>query len=369
MDIEHRKVKIRDLVVGYKNNLEDGVTAYDGKLDIRPAFQREFVYSDDARDQVIYTVEKNFPLNLMYWNTKDDGSYEMLDGQQRTMSICEFYAERFAINDEFFTGYFTQEEGDDFLDYELDVYICKGNARQKTDWFKVINIRGQALSEQEFLNALYACPWTSDARRYFSKTGCPAYSIGRDFMSGVAIQQDYLETVLKWKSEGNVKGYMAEQYSKKTNDAKELWDYFEKVIEWAKEVFVEDESDSRTEMKSVSWGDLHRKYGKMKLNGKNIRARVNELMADDDVKKKSGIYEYVLSKDEKHLTFRAFRNDDKRSAYEAQGRKCAIKKCGKKRKITEMEADHIKPWSKGGKTIRDNLQMICVDCNRVKGPM
>ena len=88
-------------------------------------------------------------------------------------------------------------------------------------------------------------------------------------------------------------------------------------------------------------------------------------MIDDDVSKKSGIYEYLLDGKEKHLSIRAFTDKMKREAYEKQGGICA--ECGDYFELKEMEADHITPWHDGGKTIADNCQMLCRECNRRKG--
>ena len=98
---------------------------------------------------------------------------------------------------------------------------------------------------------------------------------------------------------------------------------------------------------------------------KSTRAKETaKLMEDDEVGKKSGIYPYLLTKDERHLNLRAFSDKEKRQAYERQKGKCI--KCGEKFDISEMEGDHIKPWHEGGKTNAANCQMLCKDDNRRK---
>ncbi len=374
MKVLRKKVTIKELTEGYVDNKEEGVRGYDGKLDIRPAYQREFVYDDKKRDLVIDSVLNEFPLSTMYWNLKDDGTFEVLDGQQRTISICQYVSNDFSFKKKMFARQ-PKDIREKFLKYELDVYYCHGTESQRIDWFQIINIAGKPLNTQDILNAIYVGPWTSAAREKFSKTKCKAYQLGKQFMSGKPIEQDYLEAVLKWISDDDVRGYM-NQHATDPN-ADELWDYYENVIDWVKAIFVGGQkSNIRKDMKSVKWGVLYNKFGDKKIDSEKIQTRVAELFIDEDITKPVGIYEYVLGEyflepNEKHLNIRAFKDRDKQVAYEKQKGICANKKScprgGKKCELSEMHADHITPWSKGGKTELDNCQMLCVDCNRRKG--
>ncbi|MBQ7212487.1 MAG: DUF262 domain-containing protein, partial [Muribaculaceae bacterium] len=200
MKIELQKIKVRDLTEGYVDNEEAGVRGYGGKLDIRPPYQREYIYGEKARDAVITTIKKNFPLNVMYWACRDDDAdvpFEVMDGQQRTISICRYVNGDFAYEFQYFHN-LTDAEKNEILDYELMVYVCSGNDREKLDWFSTINIAGLKLTDQELRNAVYAGPFVSDAKRYFSKTNCPAYQMAKDLMNGSPIRQDLLETAIKW---------------------------------------------------------------------------------------------------------------------------------------------------------------------------
>ena len=124
MKIELREISIREVSSGYINNQEDGVIGYNGNLNIRPKYQREFVYKDKQRDSVIETVRKNFPLNVMYWVKNEDGTYEVLDGQQRTISICEYVAGNFSLDFQYFHN-LTDTEREEILNYKLMVYFCE----------------------------------------------------------------------------------------------------------------------------------------------------------------------------------------------------------------------------------------------------
>jgi len=238
------------------------------------------------------------------------------------------------------------------------VYFCEGSDSEKLEWFQTINIVGKKLTDQEIKNAIYAGPWVSDAKRYFSRSGCAAYQMAGDLLKGSAIRQDYLETAIKWISNNNIEVYMSEKQH--TENAEELWDYFVRVIEWAKSLFIE----YRKEMKGLPFGLLYNDFKNNKYDPNKIEEEVSQLMQDDDVTKKSGIYLYIFTGDEKYLNIRTFTDNQKREAYEKQQGICIH--CGEHFELDGMEADHITPWSKGGKTTSENCQMLCLDCNRRK---
>jgi hypothetical protein len=336
------------------------VVAYDGKLDIRPKYQREFVYKEKQRNAVIETIKNSFPLNVMYWMIREDGGYEMLDGQQRTISIGQYVYGDFSLDDRYFHN-LTKEEQDKILDYELMIYFCEGTDKERLDWFRIINTYGEKVNDQEIRNAVYTGPWLSDAKLKFSKSNCAAYRLANDggqLVSGSPIRQEYLETVLSWINDGKIEDYMAKHQHDKNAD--ELWQYFQNVIEWARKTFT----NYLREMSNVQWGELYNEFKGKRLNSNKLETEIKELMLDDDVTSKTGIYQYVLTRNEKFLNIRAFTDKQKREAYERQRGKCV--KCKKHFEIEEMEADHIKPWHEGGKTVAKNCQMLCKQDNRIK---
>ncbi|MCF0217321.1 MAG: DUF262 domain-containing protein [Fibrobacteraceae bacterium] len=363
MQIHLKEITVRELVDNFQNSEEEGVYGYGGKLNIRPKYQREFVYKKEQQQAVIETISKNYPLNVMYWVLNPDGTYELLDGQQRTLSICSFYMGEFMVScfQNTLQGYnnLSPEDQNAFLSYKLMVYVCEnGTDKEKLDWFRVINIAGEVLTEQEIRNAVYSGSWVTAAKKKFSKTGCVAYKLGKDYMSGSPIRQDYLETVISWISEGKIEEYMASHQLDANAD--ELWDYFTEVIAWVKTVFPK----YRKEMKGLPWGVLYNTYKDGTYDAEALEEEVKKLMADSDVTKKGGIYTYVFDHKEKHLSIRAFDDNTKRSVYERQNGIC--NQCYNHFEIEEMEADHITPWSQGGRTIDSNCQMLCKDCNRRK---
>ena len=364
MKIELKEISIRDLVEGFEDNDEEGVVGYGGRLDIRPPYQREFIYKDKQRDAVIDTITKNFPLNVMYWAVRDDGNYEIIDGQQRTISICQYVDGDFSVkvgslpaNRAFHN--LQSDEREQILDYKLMVYLCSGIDSEKLEWFETINIAGEELTNQELLNAVFHGSWVSDAKRYFSKNNCPAYGLGKDYLSGSVNRQDYLETTLKWISEDHdIKKYMSEHQNEPS--ANEVWLYFNSVINWVKTLFPL----YRKEMKGVQWGFLYNVFKTQKYDPRKLEEEIGNLMLDEDVTNKKGIYTYVLNRKEKHLNIRSFTPNQKREAYERQKGMCVV--CKEKFDIGEMEADHITPWHEGGKTDPVNCQMLCREDNRRK---
>lgn len=366
MKIKLHEISVREIVDGYLDSQENGVVGYGGRLNIRPAFQREFVYKEKQRNAVIETVTKGFPLNVMYWFIDDNGNYELLDGQQRTLSICQYVNGDFSINSRAFHN-LTETEKNQILDYSLMIYICEGNDKEKLDWFKIINVAGVQLKDQELRNAVYTGEWLSDAKKYFSKNNCVAYQLANKYLSGEVNRQDYLETALSWISDREnckIEDYMS--LHQHDGHATPLWQYFQSVINWVQSIFVK----YRKEMKGLNWGAMYNEYKDEVLNPNELEEKIIELLKDDDVTKRSGVYEYLLSGNEKYLNIRAFTENEKRRVYERQKGVCPY--CEKEKRdkitydITEMEADHITPWCEGGKTNIENCQMLCKEHNRRK---
>lgn len=380
MKIDLQRVKVGDLVEGYEDNDELGVRAYEGKLDVRPPYQREFVYKDKQRDAVIETLRKDFPLNVMYWAVQEDGTFEVIDGQQRTISICQYVEGDFSIQvggHQLAFHNLQDDQKEQILNYELMVYLCQGTDSEKLDWFKTINIAGEKLTDQELRNAVYHGPWVSAAKKYFSKNGCPAYQIASDYMSGSSIRQEYLETAIEWINDGKVDEYMRDHQL--DSNANELWLYFKGVIDWVETTFPK----KRPQMKSVKWGPLYNKYKSAGLDPIKLEERAAALIADTDIKNKTGIYEFLLGgeTETKLLNVRVFDEKTKLAAYGQQTSaaetagtsNCPMCASGSNSNATriyelsEMDADHVTAWSKGGATDLANCEMLCVPHNRSKG--
>lgn len=358
MKVTKQVIKVRDLFEKYSDQQEQGVTGYGGKLNIRPPYQREFIYKPEQQIAVIKSMLGGMPLSCMYWAVNEDGSYEVLDGQQRTMSICRFLNSNFAIDYHFFSD-MSQSEKETLLDYELDIYFCEGDTRDKIKWFETINIAGEKLTKQELRNAIFTGPWVLDAKRYFSKTNCAASQISDGYVKGSTVRQELLELAIGWASDGEIDNYMSENRNKP--DARELWQYFQDVINWVKRTFVTAHPKLMT---SVNWGKLYNEFKDKGFNPIELDRRVNELLSDEDVTNQKGIFTYLLTGEEKHLSIRAFPANVKNRIYTKQGGHCVH--CGEHTPITGMEADHITPWSEGGHTTEENCQLLCKKCNRTK---
>ena len=371
MRIKQLEVTIGEITKGYINNEEQGVRGYNGLLDIRPPYQREFIYNEAEQRAVINTVLNKYPLNVMYWVKRSDDAecpYEVMDGQQRTLSLCQYVAGKFAVD----FKYFDNQPADDqkkILDYKLTVYVCEGKESEKLEWFKTINIAGKPLNEQEIRNAVYAGPFVSDAKHHFSKSNCGAYRLGKDLVNGSPIRQDFFKKALEWMAEHETRngklqsavGYMAiHQHDK---NAIPLWTYFQNVLNWAISTF--NIKKFKIIMKGVDWALFYDKYHEQPLDIKALEARISDLIGDDEIQKPNGIIPYVLTGDERYLDLRTFKDKVKKAIWEKQNHKCAI--CGKEFDFELMEGDHIKPWREGGRTDIKNCQMLCRQCNRSKG--
>jgi len=285
MKIELYEIAVRDVVNGYADKTEEGVVGYGGSLDIRPPYQREFVYDEKKRNAVIDTIRKGFPLNVMYWVVTEDNSYEVLDGQQRTISFCQYVNGDFSVLVDGHPMAFhnlQKTQQDQILDYKLMIYHCSGTDTEKLDWFRIINIAGERLTEQELRNAVYTGPWLSHAKTIFSKTNCAAYLLASKYVQGSPIRQEYLETAISWRSQGKIEEYMSAHQS--DPNANDLWIYFQAVIAWVELTFTVH----RKEMKGIAWGPLYDDFHNDMYNTKELENEITALMLDDDVDDDSG---------------------------------------------------------------------------------
>lgn len=384
MEIARKSITIRELCEGYVNEsetqIEDAVKAYGGKLCVRPAFQRAFVYDKKQENAVIDTAMKGFPLNIMYWVDNGDGTYDCLDGQQRTISLCNFVDGVSSFSAEWFNGgkknyiHTIQRIDPDmyerFMNYELEVYICRGAKAERMEWFRTINIAGEELYPQELRNANYVSPWLTDAKRYFSKASssstakCPAERIGGQYTNKNANRQEILAQVISWfigsTEDADICQYMEDHIN--DHDASELWNYFNNIIDWINEIFpgVYDKG-----MASVNWGALYNQYGEDDLDPDDICAKFDELIEfkaskelDISVAK---IVEYCITRDEKLLKHRQFSEPQRSTLYNRQKGICPD--CGQHFLKADMHAHHIVPWYNGGLTEISNGVMLCKECH------
>lgn len=365
------------------NELEGkGLFGLSGKLTIQPEYQRNYIYADGRRDvAVIESILRGYPLGLIYFNTVSGGEFEVLDGQQRITSIGRFITGRFAIKDgnghEQNFDSMPQDKKTKILKTKLLIYECEGTESEIKEWFRTINIAGVPLNNQELLNAVYSGPFVTLGKEEFSNSQNSNIQKWGAYVSGSAIRQDFLERALDWVSKGEVGDYMSRH--RNDTDIAELKSHFATVIDWVSSVFIDVES----EMRGLEWGRLYETYHKTKYDPAEISAEVKKLYADPYVKTRKGIFEYILggNSDPKLLDVRMFDEATKKSVYTAQSAAaaakgisncplCAIGHDANKSKVwsvSEMDADHVAAWSKGGATDMKNCQMLCKTHNRAKG--
>ena len=248
--IEPKQIKVREVFECYADNGDDGVFAYGGRLAIRPPYQREFVYDNEQAEAVIQTVLKGFPLNVMYWVKVGSDRYEVLDGQQRTLSVMQYLKHKFSIaldGRKYYWDALPDDKYNAIMNYEFMVYICEGEESEKLEWFRVVNIAGEKLTEQELRNSVYTGEWLSDAKRYFSKRNCAAKLLADKYITGDPNRQELLEKALRgiceYQSISEITEYMARH--KSDADADELWQYFQDVIHWSEKIFPKYFSDMK----------------------------------------------------------------------------------------------------------------------------
>lgn len=375
---------VREICNGFVyNELEGkGLFGLGGKLTIQPEYQRNYIYADGKKDvAVIQSILKGYPLGLIYFNKVDDDKFEVLDGQQRITSIGRYVTGKFAVKDDngmeqHFSG-LPQDKQDKILNTELLIYECQGTESEIKEWFKTINIAGIPLNEQELLNAVYSGPFVTLAKAEFSNSQNANVQMWSAYISGNVNRQDYLAAALDWVSHGHVGDYMSQhRYDDNINELKA---YFTSVIDWASSVFI----DVKNEMCGLEWGRLYEQYHQNAYNPAEVSQKLHELYADPYVTNKRGIVEYILGgcSDTKLLNIRIFGEADKQTVYEQQtitAREQGVSNCplcamgndanhDRIWKLSEMDADHVTAWSRGGSTDISNCQMLCKTHNRAKG--
>lgn len=377
-------ITIRDICDGFVYNEYEGrgLFGLSGKLTIQPEYQRNYIYAQENRESgVIDSVIKGYPLGLIYFNKVADDKFEVLDGQQRITSIGRYITNKFPIKDQngmeqYFDG-LNQHIQNQILDTPLLIYECAGTETEIKEWFKIINIKGIPLNDQELLNAVYSGPFVTLAKEEFSNSQNANIQKWSAYVSGTVNRQDYLKTALEWVSNNNISDYMSAH--RNDDNITELKQYFSAVIDWVSSVFQNIEP----EMRGLEWGRLYEKYHRQAYDPKIIESKVKELYADPYVKNRKGIFEYVLGGcvDTKLLDVRVFDEATKRAIYAQQTQRaeashtsncplCALGHNANKTKIwklNEMDADHVTAWSKGGTTDIKNCQMLCKSHNRAKG--
>ena len=385
MKAERKIYTVEEICKGFTYNEAEGKGLFglSGKLTIQPEYQRNYLYAEQngAREiAVIESVLKGYPIGLLYFNRVDDNHLEVLDGQQRITSLGRFLTRKFAIRIDGMEQYFdymAEDLKEKILKTELLVYECEGTESEIKEWFKTINIVGLPLEEQEILNAVYCGPFVTKAKEVFSNSQNANINKWAAFLRGNVKRQAYLHTALEWVSKGNVSGYMS--LHRNDDNIREMQTYFDSVIDWASGVFQNIEK----EMCGLPWGELYEKYYKQPYDPAKVATKQRELYEDYYVKNKKGIYEYILGgcQDTKLLEVRCFDEPTKKSVYarqtafaQAKGISncphCVLENTAHKSKIwklSEMDADHVTAWSKGGATDISNCQMLCQTHNRAKG--
>lgn len=380
------EITVREICDGFVySELEGkGLFGLSGKLTIQPEYQRNYIYASEGGKREVAVIEsilKGYPIGLIYFNKVNANNFEVLDGQQRITSIGRFVTNKFAIKDEngneqLFGG-FALDKKNKILNTKLLIYECEGTESEIKEWFRTINIAGVPLNSQELLNAVYSGPFVTLGKEEFSNSKNSNIQKWSAYISGSANRQDFLERALEWVSKDNISEYMS-RHRFDTNIT-ELKDYFTSVIDWVSTVFIDVES----EMKGLEWGRLYETYKKQPYNSKTVSDEVKKLYGDPYVKNRRGIFEFILggSTETKLLEVRVFDDATKKSVYTKQTADaekkeisncplCALGHDSNKTKIwklTEMDADHVTAWSKGGATDIKNCEMLCKTHNRAKG--
>ena len=384
METNLKTYTVGEVCKGFVYNELEGKGLYGlaGRLTIQPEYQRNYIYADGKKDvAVVQSALHRYPLGVFYFNKTDGDRLEVLDGQQRITSLGRFVTGKLSIIDEngiphYFSSLSTEQQ-QRILNTELLVYECEGTEDEIRKWFETVNIAGVPLNPQELLNAVYSGEFVTLAKQEFSNSGNARVQKWSAYIAGAVNRQDYLERALQWVSHNKVKDYMS--LHRHDTDIDELKRHFNSVIDWIGSVF----SDVESEMRGLEWGRLYDTYHTQPYDPQKVSQLVHQLYGDPYVKNRKGIFEYILGgcQDKKLLDIRIFDEATKRAVYRRQTSEaiaqdksncplCAMGHEANRKKIwkqTEMDADHVTAWSKGGVTTIENCQMLCKTHNRAKG--
>ncbi len=393
--IEHKTIEIREIIDGYKIDEHGGIRGFGGNLDIRPQYQREYIHENNLEFQkkLIDSIYNELPIGVFYWAEKQDGTYELLDGQQRIITICKYVVDRsFSIKISDAENYFFNLDDTNqkkILDYRLMIFICKGNYDDKMNWFKTINTGSERLSDQELRNAIYSGSWVNSAKRYFTARGNHAEDCNKLMPGRDRIRQKHLEIAISWHindKDDAINAFMAKNQNKES--AKELWDWYRKLLNWVEKIFGANIAIDKKVRTTIDWGELWHQYHEKHYDSKHTQTRLHSLFKmhekEEDgvdnteypfIQIPKGIYQYILEgetiESRKYINKTSFSKSEKQKKWKEQNKKfegenriCKQENCNSP--FNQSHGDHITPRSKGGRTIFSNLQMLCESCNRKK---
>lgn len=377
---------VKQLCEGFIWSQEEhkGLNGLGGKLIIQPEYQRNYLYANnDSKLEiaVIESIRNGYPLGVLYFNQIKGGMMEVLDGQQRVTSLGRFLADKYSImldGRPYKFSKLPKEIREMIENTKLMAYICtKGTEYEVMKWFTIINMGGVKINKQEERNASYYGSFVTLAKHEFSNKRNSKVAMWQRYVKGAVDRQEILEQALEWVSHGAIDDYMQEH--RHDDNIDELKIHFETVIDWVKGTF----DDVNSDMCGLKWGELYDQYHKTNYDHAALNAKVRELRSDDRIYAHQNVYEYVLSgcEDDSLLNIRVFDKTQKTILYNRQTEDakakhisncpdCVLEDKANKGKIwdfKDMEADHIKAWSKGGPTDLDNGQMLCKRHNRLKG--
>lgn len=394
-----------EIAKGYKDNSEEvagGVTAMDGKLNIRPKYQRAFIRETDKvwRCNLVDSVLNERPIGSFYFADKGEGYYDVLDGQQRLMTLCSVINagcngtitinDNGVIKDVAFPK-LRKDWQEKIKNYEIDVYICVGNEEGLLNWFTTINQPHSELTKQEIRNAVYCGPFVEDAKRLFSKTRAKAQPTSEfqtksspyyfdKFSHGLKLErQDFLERVIDWASmiEYGVKvdrdiridNYMSEH--RNDENAECLVEAYKKIVDWACNTFRDNVREQKG-VRGCDWGEIYTLFAQKEYDFKQLNDEIEDLLLRDSIIRTSNILKYALmgkqdnAEDEhrryKLLSVRGLTPTERKRLYKMQGGIDPID--GKTYDIDEMQAHHIRPVYAGGETKLGNMVLLSAENHR-----
>lgn len=350
-------MKIKELY----DRVNDGTIISDIEL------QREIIYDTEKQRLVIDSIVNDIPLPAFYFWKNEDGILEVLDGKQRIEAIKKFYQ-----NDLMYNGKLYKQTDkaiqDKISNTEIKEIISQGDEQLKREIFRRINTLGVPLNEYEVLNGLYHGEYLRGLTVYCEQDKKAKKVLGKADRGGAKIRLlRLLGEIRGYKGKDGLNDYVkAHQYDGFATDQKEIKKYID---------FIADVFDSYSILQIQF--ELALKYYKdisiWKSKSKEINSSVKAFLKSDDAKilanRKAREIEDIIQAIVNNLSVdpkRLFTKDDKIEVAKREtpiNGKYRCKKCNQLFLLDELEVDHIIAWSKGGRTVLSNAELLCKPCN------
>ncbi|WP_406614588.1 HNH endonuclease family protein [Mycoplasma corogypsi] len=350
------------------------------------SMQRDIVWNKEKQEKVIDSVLNDIPLPAIYlYKIRDDkdevseDKYEVLDGKQRIEAFRKFRNNEISYQNKTYYYWGQSKEGRDlqekFENTELTIINVEGDDNLKRETFYRINALGVPLNNYEIINGLVNNTFLKELNQYAKDNKVLKVIYGE-----VNSRGKYQYEILKYLFNKNEPTELAKIIE---SQAHFIPDELNKIYNFINDFFIKQKKAILFTKQLLELTKEHKWYN-LKLILLPHKIIINETIKKfhdenkkikfTDKEKKTFIYE-LISAYQNNLeldTKRLFSKEDKAKLFNQEKfisqndatlevAKCKL--CEHEFLLEDLEVDHIKAWSKGGRTELNNAQLLCKSCN------